>query len=177
MAIAVQTIQEVLAPICGNTEVYRHRGDDALIIEPGDLVAACRELRDNTATKFVQVIDITAIDWYNKKPHRFEVNLFLLSHEYNQRLRLKVPLENADSPSCPSVTSVWEGANWFERETYDMYGITFEGHPDMRRFYMPEDFVEAETGEPLYPMRKDFPLMGIPGSLPLPEKPEGPSPA
>ncbi|MGB9912422.1 MAG: NADH-quinone oxidoreductase subunit C, partial [Candidatus Kapaibacteriota bacterium] len=66
----------------------------------------------------------------------------------------------------------YESANWYERETYDMYGIKFENHPDLRRFYMPEDFLDPETGEPLYPLRKDFPLMGIPGALPLPPYPE-----
>jgi len=79
----------------------------------------------------------------------------------NHRLRIKVALEG-DYPVCPSVTSIWESANWYERETYDMYGIKFEGHPFLRRFYMTEDFKDPETKEPLYPLRKDFPLMGIP---------------
>ena len=76
-----------------------------------------------------------------------------------------------DNPHLPTVVDIWESANWYERETYDMYGVIFDGHPDMRRFFMPEDFVDEE-GEPLYPLRKDFPLMGIPGTLPLPDKEE-----
>ena len=70
-----------------------------------------------------------------------------------------------DESECniDSVTSVWKTANWHERETYDMYGIIFNNHPDLRRMYMPEEFE-------YYPLRKDFPLMGIPGSLPLPKK-------
>jgi NADH-quinone oxidoreductase subunit C len=171
MAINIETIFEVLAPICGKVETYEHRGDIAIFIEPEDLLEAACELRDNSRTLFNQLIDVTAIDWYRREK-RFEVNHFLYSHQYNVRLRLKVPLENYDEPHCSSVTSIWESANWYERETYDMYGIIFDGHPDMRRFYMPEDFVEPETGYPLYPMRKDFPLMGIKGSLPLPERPE-----
>jgi NADH-quinone oxidoreductase subunit C len=114
--------------------------------------------------------DITAIDWLRRQK-RFEVVYFLYSNKHKMRIRLKVPVEEKDC-ECPTVTDVWQSANWYERETYDMYGIKFLGHPNLRRFYMPEDFNDPETGEPLYPLRKDFPLMGIPGSLPLPPYPE-----
>ncbi|MBI1806028.1 MAG: NADH-quinone oxidoreductase subunit C, partial [Ignavibacteria bacterium] len=70
---------------------------------------------------------------------------------------------NESDLHVPSVSHVWSTANWHERETYDVYGIIFDGHPDLRRMYMPEEFE-------YYPLRKDFPLMGIPGSLPLPRK-------
>jgi NADH-quinone oxidoreductase subunit C len=70
------------------------------------------------------------------------------------------------------MTEVWESANWYERETYDMYGVKFIGHPNLRRFYMPEDYVDPITGEALYPLRKDFPLMGVPDALSLPPFPE-----
>ena len=86
-------------------------------------------------------------------------------------MRIKVPLPDSDE-NCPSVTSIWESANWYERETWDMYGIKFEGHPNLRRFYMPEDYNHPETSEPIHPLRKDIPLMGIPNSLPLPPYPE-----
>jgi len=75
--------------------------------------------------------------------------------------RIKVDVEETEN--IESVSSVWKTANWHERETYDMYGITFKNHPDLRRMYMPEEFE-------YHPLRKDFPLMGIPGSLPLPKK-------
>ncbi len=93
---------------------------------------------------------------------RFQViyNMISLKNKYRIRLKVKVDGEN---PVCPSVTSVFKSADWYERETYDMFGITFEGHPDMRRIYMPEEYE-------YYPLRKDFPLMGIPGSIPLPRK-------
>jgi NADH-quinone oxidoreductase subunit C len=87
-------------------------------------------------------------------------NLYSLKNKY--RLRLKVRVDESDL-HVPSMTPVWPGANWHERETNDMYGIVFDGHPDLRRIYMPEEFEH-------YPLRKDFPLMGIPGSLPLPRK-------
>src|SRR5690606_18513739 len=91
--------------------------------------------------------------------------------KHTERLKLKVAVTEKDC-TCPSVVPVWEAADWYEREAYDMYGVVFEGHPDLRRFYMPEDYHDPETGEPLYPLRKDFPLMGIPDSLPMPPYPE-----
>jgi NADH-quinone oxidoreductase subunit C len=93
---------------------------------------------------------------------RFVVIYHLTSFKNRERLRLKVKVDGAD-PKCPSITSVFPSANWYERETFDMYGIVFEGHPDLRRIYMPEEYQ-------YYPLRKDFPLMGVPGSIPLPTK-------
>jgi NADH-quinone oxidoreductase subunit C len=116
------------------------------------------------------LVDITAIDWL-KREDRFEVVYFLYSNQNKSRVRIKVPLKE-DNPVCPSLVPVWDSANWYERETFDMYGIKFEGHPSLRRFYMPEDFNDPATGEALHPLRKDFPLMGIDGALPLPAFPE-----
>jgi NADH-quinone oxidoreductase subunit C len=170
MMVTKETVLETLAPICGSDiAVVEHRGDVTFTIDKDDLLDAARELKENPRTTFQLLIDITAIDWLRRK-NRFEVVYILYSLEYNTRIRLKVALEEYDEPRCPSLTPVYENANWYERETYDMYGITFDGHPDMRRFYMPEDFVDPETGEQLYPLRKDFPVMGIPGSLPMPDK-------
>ncbi len=171
MAISQQTILDILAPVCGTAVVAEeHRGDDTFVITPDDLLEAASELRDHPSAQFVMCNDITAVDWFPKrKQNRFEVVYMLTSLEHSQRIRLKVVLQG-DDPVCPSVTEIWKSANWYERETYDMYGIRFEGHPDLRRFYMPEDYVNPETGEPIYPLRKDFPLMGIEQSLPLPEK-------
>jgi NADH-quinone oxidoreductase subunit C len=151
-------------------ELYEHRSQLSIIISKVHLLDFAKELKENSETGYDMLIDVTAIDW-NRKQKRFEVVYFLYSNKFNDRVRIKVPLEEKDL-NCPSVFSIWESANWYERETYDMYGINFEGHPDLRRFYMPEDYNDPSTGEPLYPLRKDFPLMGIPDSLPMPPYPE-----
>lgn len=171
MAIAKETILEVVKNIYPDFEIYEHRNQLSLIIPKDKIVEVSLELRDNPATSFELLIDITAIDWLKKKSERFEVVYILYSVKNTERLRLKVPISEKNC-HIPTVTSVWEGANWFERETFDMYGIIFDGHPDLRRFYMPEDYVDPESGDPIYPLRKDFPLMGIPDSLPLPPYPE-----
>jgi len=93
---------------------------------------------------------------------RFMVVYQLTSLKNKERLMLKVKIDG-DNPVCPSITSVFPAANWYEREAFDMFGINFHGHPDMRRMYMPEEYE-------YYPLRKDFPLMGVPGSIPLPRK-------
>ena len=93
---------------------------------------------------------------------RFAVIYQLTSLGNKERLRLKVKVDG-NNTVCPSVTSIFNAANWYEREAFDMFGINFEGHPDMRRMYMPEEYE-------YYPLRKDFPQMGIPGSIPLPRK-------
>jgi NADH-quinone oxidoreductase subunit C len=171
MAINIDTILEVVNNIVPDVETYTHRNQLSLIIPREKIVDVARELRDNPETAFDMLIDVTAIDWLKRKNPRFEVVYILYSLKYSVHLRLKVPVSEK-SPHCPSVYSVWESADWYERETYDMYGIIFDNHPDMRRFYMPEDYVDPETGEPIYPLRKDFPLMGVPESLPLPPYPE-----
>ena len=163
------TVLEVLAPVCGTVQSTEYQGEITFMIDRSDLLEAARELRDNPRTAFDILTDITAIDWF-RRTNRYEVVYILFSLTRNARICLKVALPEYDDPLCPSLTDVYEAANWFERETFDMYGITFDGHPDLRRFYMPEDFVEPETGEALFPLRKDFPLMGVPGSLPMPDK-------
>lgn len=168
MAISNDAVMSVISPICGPVKVVEHHGDTTFIIPKEHITAVCTALRDNPSTQFAQLLDVTAVDLYDKHP-RFEVVYFLHSLEHAAKIRLKVAVEEAH-PYLPTMCDVWESANWYERETFDMYGIQFEGHPDLRRFYMPEDFVDPETGEPLHPLRKDFPLMGIPGSLVLPEK-------
>lgn len=161
---------EVAKAIYPELETYEHRGQLSIIIPDEYLVTIATELKTNSVTSFDMLLDITAIDWLDKDP-RFEVVYFLYSNIYKSRVRIKVPVSESN-PICPSITSVWESANWYERETWDMYGIKFEGHPNLRRFYMPEDYVDPETGDPIHPLRKDFPLMGIPDSLPLPPYPE-----
>jgi NADH-quinone oxidoreductase subunit C len=171
MAIPQQHILDVVRPVLGDTELIEHHGQFTLVVERDNLLDTLRELRDHRYTKFEQLLDITAIDWLKKKTHRFEVVYFLYSLTHADRLRVKVQLSEKDA-HVASVCSLWESANWYERECYDMYGIFFDGHPDLRRFYMPEDYIDPETKEPLYPLRKDYPLMGVPGAAFIPEFPE-----
>ena len=161
---------EIVSKIDPSVQTYKHHNQLSIIISRDKILEVMQELKTNPDTQFDMCIDITAIDW-QKMPQRFEMVYNLYSMKYKHRLRVKVALEG-EYPVCPSITSIWEGADWYERETYDMYGIKFEGHPFLRRFFMPEDFKDPETGEPLYPLRKDFPLMGVPNSLPLPPYPE-----
>lgn len=139
------------------------RGDFSIVVKDTRLLEAAKLLAEDSELGFTTCSDVTAIDWATRKD-RFTVVYHIFSYQHNFRLRLKATIEN-NEPSIESVTSIWRSANWYERETYDMYGIIFKNHPDLRRMYMPEYFE-------YYPLRKEFPVMGIPGSIPLPHKPE-----
>ncbi len=145
-------------------EVTDFRGDVSVEVKPEKLLEICKFVKEDSDLDFQQCVDVTAIDWAKRK-NRFTTVYHLLSYNKNHRLRIKATIEDAKNPEIDSVVSVWPGANWYERETWDMYGIKFKNHPDLRRMYMPEAFE-------YHPLRKDFPVMGIPGSLPLPEKEE-----
>jgi NADH-quinone oxidoreductase subunit C len=112
---------------------------------------ACAVLRENPACPMNFLADVTALDWYPAEP-RFEVVYHLLSIANKERLRLKVKVDSS-SPVVESVTSVWPGANFFEREVFDLFGIRFQGHPYLRRIMMPEDWEG-------HPLRKDYPVEG-----------------
>jgi NADH-quinone oxidoreductase subunit C len=112
---------------------------------------ACSLLRDDPACPFNFLSDVTCVDWYPSEP-RFDVVYHLLSIPRKERVRLKVRLDSA-SPVVESVTSVWPGANFFEREVFDLFGIRFTGHPYLRRILMPEDWEG-------HPLRKDYPVEG-----------------
>ncbi len=165
-----ERIIEIAKSVTSELDIYEHRDQTTLLIPKEDLKALCSELKTHPETKFDMLIDITAIDWM-KDTNRFEVVYFLYSNEFKNRVRIKIPVD-IHKCEAPSVTDIWESANWYERETFDMYGIKFSGHPGLRRFYMPEDFNDPVSDEPLYPLRKDFPLMGVADSLPLPPYPE-----
>ena len=137
------------------------RNDLTITVRTADLVPVARFLKEDPALAFDMIIDICGVDRFRDE-ERFEIiyNLYSLSHKIY--LRLKVLVNEAD-PTVPTLTGVWPGADWHERETFDMLGIKFSGHPDLRRLYMPEEFE-------YYPLRKDFPLTGIPDSLPLPRR-------
>jgi NADH-quinone oxidoreductase subunit C len=108
----------------------------------------CRWLRDDPSTAYDLLVDVTAVHWPDES-QPVEVVHHLYSHSRNDRLRLKV--RTGDRGPVPSLADVWKSADWNERETYDMFGIEFEGHPDLRRILMPEDYTD-------YPLRKEFPL-------------------
>jgi NADH-quinone oxidoreductase subunit C len=142
-------------------ETTEFRNELKVKLDKKNIVKICKFLKEEPELEFRLCEDVTAIDWA-KRTDRFTVVYHIFSLKHNFRLRLKADVDESDC-SIDSVTSVWKSANWAERETYDMYGIKFKGHPDLRRMYMPEEFE-------YYPLRKDFPLLGIPGSLPLPKK-------
>jgi NADH-quinone oxidoreductase subunit C len=125
-------------------------GELTLAIEPPEIVHTLIFLRDDPACRFTLLIDITAVDWPQREK-RFDVVYHLLSLGGNRRIRLK--LESDENTPVPSAVGVFPAANWFERETFDMYGITFADHPDLRRLL-------TDYGFSGYPLRKDFPLTG-----------------
>ncbi|WP_321446664.1 NADH-quinone oxidoreductase subunit C [uncultured Cohaesibacter sp.] len=116
----------------------------------GDIVEITRILRDDPRLKFVSFIDLTAVD-YPARPERFDVVYHLLSPKQNARVRIKIKTDEVSY--VDSICGVFPGANWFEREAYDMYGILFAGHPDLRRLL-------TDYGFDGHPLRKDFPLTG-----------------
>ncbi|HMA29692.1 MAG TPA: NADH-quinone oxidoreductase subunit C [Thermoanaerobaculia bacterium] len=142
-------------------------GQTTVGIAPGRLVEACRHLRD--AETFTFLVDLTAVDWKERDP-RFDVVYWLHSFDRgNERVRLKVGVKDTDA--CPTVAGVWETANWMEREVFDLFGIRFEGHPDLRRILTWDGFQG-------HPLRKDFPVEGIDtGAAIYPDRyPEGGGP-
>jgi NADH-quinone oxidoreductase subunit C len=142
-------------------DVSEYKNELSIKIDKKDVVNVCKFLKEDEDLQFIYCSDVTSVDWAKRKD-RFTIIYNIFSIKNNFRLRLKSDVDEKDC-SIDSVSSVWESANWQERETYDMYGIKFNDHPDLRRMYMPEEFE-------YHPLRKDFPLMGIPGSLPLPKK-------
>jgi NADH-quinone oxidoreductase subunit C len=137
------------------------QSDLTVAIKKEKLIDICTFLRDDFELSFEMCKDVVGVD-YNRPESRFEVvyNLYSLKNKF--RFLLKIKVDESDL-HVPSVVAIWPGANWPEREVYDFFGIIFDGHPDLRRIYMPEEFEH-------YPLRKEFPLMGIPGSIPLPYK-------
>ena len=115
-----------------------------------DLIDICLFLKTNSETKFRQLIDITVVD-YPDRSQRFEIVYLFLSHEFNQRIVLSYLIN--DNEVIPSLTSVFPSANWMEREVFDMYGVDFKDHPDLRR-------ILTDQGFEGHPLRKDFPLTG-----------------
>lgn len=147
----------------GVSEVTEYAGEQTVFVDRTRIVEICRFLKDQQ--DFTYLTDLGATDRFTEE-NRFEMFYSLISIQRRKRLRLKFRLD--DDVSVPSVTGVFPAANWHEREVWDMMGIRFDGHPDLRRMLMPEDFE-------YHPQRKEFPTLGIPGSLPLPpQQTDGP---
>lgn len=129
-------------------DLYEFRGEVSLIIQPEQIVSVCRALRDEF--NFELLTEETAVDYWPEQTPRFHVVYRLRSLKRNLIIGLRVPL-NGNAPTMPSIVEVYANANWFERELWDMFGIRFEGHPDLRRIVMPYDWEG-------HPLRKDYPL-------------------
>jgi NADH-quinone oxidoreductase subunit C len=127
------------------------RGELTMHVAPTEIVSFVRFLRDDARLAFVSFVDICGVDWPSRE-QRFDVVYHLLSPRQNARIRLTVATDEATP--VPSITSVFPGADWFEREAYDLYGILFTGHPDLRR-------ILTDYGFDGHPLRKDFPLTGF----------------
>ena len=134
------------------------RDEVTLVTSVGELSSIMLALRDSPALNFNQLIDVCGVDYAdypsnNQTPNRFAVIYHLLSTNLNHRLRIRVYCEDDEQPAVPSVVDIWPSANWFERETFDLYGIVFDEHPDLRRLLTDYGFVG-------HPLRKDFPVSG-----------------
>ena len=131
-------------------ETIVFRGEVTHVVKKENLLDICRFIKSEKDLKMDWLSDVVGVDYHPREP-RFEVVYHLYSITNKLRLRLKVRV--ADGESVPTVTGMWRTANWAEREAYDMFGIKFEGHPDLRRIYMAEDWEG-------HPLRKDYPLRG-----------------
>jgi NADH-quinone oxidoreductase subunit C len=130
------------------------RGEVTVEVPREHMLRACEYLRDEPGLEFGLLSDVSAVDRFPMEP-RFELNYHLVSIRLRHALRLRVRLHGgpAPAPEAPSVTPVWPTADWHEREIFDLFGVRFEGHPDLRRILLPEDWEG-------YPLRKDYPVEG-----------------
>jgi NADH-quinone oxidoreductase subunit C len=147
---AVDRLLEALPGATGDPHYFA--GEVTLTVEPGRLVEVCTFLRDDPACSFELLVDATGTD-FPEEEQRFRVVYHLASLRHVQRLRLSTKV--AEGESLPSLTGVWPGIDWFEREIFDLLGVSFDGHPSLSRILMPDDWVG-------YPLRKDYPLPGYP---------------
>jgi NADH-quinone oxidoreductase subunit C len=160
MTQKLDTLQAALTAALGDaiTTLVRERGEITITVPADRYLAIASQLRDDATLKFEQLIDLCGVDysdWKNEgtQGKRYAAVLHLLSVSKNWRLRLKVFAPDDDLPAVASVNEIWAAANWFEREAFDLFGILFEGHLDLRRILTDYGFIG-------HPMRKDFPVMG-----------------
>ena len=143
------TVKGACGPSVTGYEVVR--GELTVTAKAADIVKVATFLKTDAACQFICIIDVTAIDWPGRE-QRFDVVYHFLSPRLNQRVRVKVMADEVTP--VPSLIDVFRGVDWFERETYDLYGVLFTGHPDMRR-------ILTDYGFEGHPLRKDFPLSGF----------------
>jgi NADH-quinone oxidoreductase subunit C len=160
MTQKLDQLQAALESVLGERirRFQRERGEISITVAPADLLAVAQLLRDDPQLKFEQLIDLCGMDMSSWKDEpqdgpRYAVVSHLLSISKNWRVRLKVFAADDGVPLVASLTPLWNSANWFEREAFDMYGIIFEGHDDLRRILTDYGFIG-------HPMRKDFPVSG-----------------
>ena len=160
MSPRLQALSETLKNALGDklVRLVEHVGELTVEIKGVDLVPVCLALRDSEGLKFEQLIDLCGVDYSDYKEglwegRRYAVVCHLLSVGLNHRVRVKAFVEDDDFPLVASLVDVWPVANWFEREAFDLYGIMFNGHPDLRRILTDYGFVG-------HPFRKDFPMIG-----------------
>ena len=132
-------------------EASEFRGDTTVVVKPGRIIDICKTLRDDSSVSFKYLSVIAAIDYHPQSP-RFAVVYNLYSHRYHDRITLKAFLDDT-APVIDSVTSVWSTADWHEREAYDLMGIKFKGHPNLKRILLPQDWKG-------FPLRKEYPQRG-----------------
>jgi len=130
---------------------WEDRGDRHIQVKRDAIANVCRFLKTEPGLDFDFLIDLTAVDWAGQEP-RFDIVYQLLSLAHNRRMTVHVRVPENDC-RAPTVTVVWRGADWLEREVFDLFGIRFDGHPDLRRIVLPADYEG-------YPLRKEFPLRG-----------------
>ena len=131
---------------------HSYRGDDTLVVDAAKIFDVMKTLRDDPELAMTMLVDLTAVDYLGREP-RFEVVYHLRSFKSGARLRVKAPVaepEDGSNPSIDTITALWASADWNEREAWDLYGIKFRGHHDLRRILMYEEFVG-------HPLRKDYP--------------------
>jgi len=152
-SLALQRLREQFGQALLEVKVWRN--ETTVILGPQDLPRVCRFLRDDSGLAFDFLLDVTGVDrlMLSDPTPRFEVVYHVYSLQYRRRLRLKVRVE--DGQAVPTVTDVWPTANWHEREVYDLFGVAFEGHPDIRRILLPDDWEG-------HPLRKDYPVEASP---------------
>ena len=159
-AVNPETLKETVVSVLGDKikHIGVALGEVTVLVSPSDYLEVATTLRDAPGCRFEQMMDLCGVDYSEYKDTvsdgpRFCVVLHLLSVSLNQRVRLKVFAADDEMPVLPSVTDVWNSANWFEREAFDLFGIVFEGHNDLRRILTDYGFIG-------HPFRKDFPLSG-----------------
>lgn len=136
-------------------DVTEFRGQVSVTVKRDRIKDICKYLHDEPDIEMDYLSDLCGVDYIGKRRFRFEVvyNLYSLRHQHRIRIKALLP---EDEPSIDTVTEIWKGANWHERETYDMFGIIFNDHPDLRRILLPEDWEG-------FPLRKDYPVTGPEG--------------